>query len=447
MPEHTQSLTTVGLAAAVLIGLMAVAPACADVPGVTVALDEYDGPARVTCEAAGKHGVSLHLDPRGETEPLTIRVEVPTHWPVEDLWVTDADGGPLAVRRRGIEWHRLFIPVPPAAASYLVAPAPGTDPPQLPPESARTATDPVTGLQAEVCRWHDGRTAALSIRFDDAHPTHLSTVIPILREHGLRGTFMINPGTDGFLARRDEWEACAARDDQEFANHTMHHRGAASDDEVRTEVGAASEYIWSLFPHRSRLLALNRGGGTTWVTARPFREFLDEYHLFVPGGSLGMDDVYGERIEALRAHLNSHLERGLWCRIHYHSIGEGLAASEANFRAAMELIKQHQPELWIAGMADIHKYQSERAATALSLENVGPTSALLRVACLTDPDLYDQPLTIRLALPEAWRGGQVTVADAPDQALATRAVPGSGDAALMLDVPPAEAEYLIRPAP
>lgn len=431
------------LAALLELGALVPLQAQEGVPGVTVALEGYEGPARVTCALAGKYAVQVRIDPGDETRPLTVLVEVPTFWPVEDLWVTDAAGAALPVRRSGIEWHRLFFSVPAVAANYLVAPAPAPPPPQLPPESARSATDPQVALRAEICRWYDDRTAALSLRFDDSHPTHLSTVIPLLRQYAFRGTFMINPGTQSFLERREEWEAVAREDDQEFANHTMHHRGASCDEEVHTEVGAASQYIWGLFPHRSRLLALNRGGGSTWVTTRPFREFLDRYHLFVPGGSLGMDDVYGNRLEALRAHLDSHLQRGLWCRVHYHSVGEGQATSEANFRAALELIKQHQAELWIAGMADIHKYQTERESASLTLESAGPEQVRLQLACLTDSVLYDQPLTIRLTLPEHWRGGQVAVRTEAGEALSVR----RPDAATVLfDVAPHSASYLVERA-
>ena len=43
-------------------------------------------------------------------------------------------------------------------------------------------------LRLSVAKWRDGRAAALSIRFDDSHPTHLAKAVPILREYGFRGT-------------------------------------------------------------------------------------------------------------------------------------------------------------------------------------------------------------------------------------------------------------------
>ena len=36
-----------------------------------------------------------------------------------------------------------------------------------------------------ICRWYGGKKAALSLRFDDSHPTHVTVAIPMLDEYGL----------------------------------------------------------------------------------------------------------------------------------------------------------------------------------------------------------------------------------------------------------------------
>ena len=94
--------------------------------------------------------------------------------------------------------------------------------------------DGATGLRLGIAKWHDGRTAALSIRFDDSHPTHLTKAVPILREYGFRGTFMVNPGAaepgsrrrSAFLSSiRRNGRPWRDKGDHEFANHSAHHRG------------------------------------------------------------------------------------------------------------------------------------------------------------------------------------------------------------------------------
>ncbi len=320
------------------------------------------------------------------------------------------------------------------------------------PEKDRQAADCLTGLRATVCKWYCGRRAALSIRFDDSHPTHLAVAIPTLREYGFRGTFMVNPGAfpPGSRQRSDfqdqiaEWQAVAQEGDQELANHTAHHRGADNDVDMEHEIGEASEAIWRLFPKRSKLLPLNLGGGTWWTTTRPLVYYLDKYHLFDVSGSLGMDDTYGNRVAAFREHLGRHIERGGWCRIHFHSIGDGLASREANFRAALDLVKQHQSELWIADMADIYKYQAERTGATLNLEGKTASQAALKLACSTDSQLFDQPLTLQLRLSESWSADEVVVTDPSGEELAlVRQTTPEGDV-LQFDARPLAGEFQIR---
>jgi len=378
----------------------------AEIAGAKVTLINYRGPATLSVSVLGNRELAVEVDPHGDERVLDLSVVLPAsaegRW-AADMVVVDSTGRPLLVRRSGTEWHKLIVRIPPKKATYFVRTA---EPPNVPPifsERDREAEDLTTGLKVTVLRWHDGRKAALSIRFDDSHPSHLSKAIPILREFGFRGTFMVCPGLPDFVEHLAEWKAVASRGDQELANHTLHHRGASGDEEMETEIGQAAKAIRDLFSGKSRLLALNLGGGTTWETTRPLRYYLDKYHLFdASAGSLGMDDVYGDRVTAFREHLRRHIERGLWCRIHFHSIGKGAASSELTLRDVLAIAKAHENDLWIAGMADIYKYQTERQATKLWLSAESPQQVYLRLFCGTNPEWYDQPLTMEMVLPPSW---------------------------------------------
>jgi peptidoglycan/xylan/chitin deacetylase (PgdA/CDA1 family) len=428
-----------------------------ELPGARIELVDYQGPATFTVRAPEKFKLQIDLTPNTERRPLTFRIELAQSgrdtWPFQDVEVRDSAERAMPVRRAGIEWHRLFLTVPAEPAAYVVQ---AVEPPGLRPgtfpEKQREAGDSLTGLRAAICNWHDGRRAALSIRFDDSHPTHLSKAIPILREYGFRGTFMVNPGAfppgsrqrSAFQDQLGEWQAVALRGDQEFANHTAHHRGAENDEEMDRQVGEASQAIWKLSPGNSKLLALNLGGGTWWTTTRPLRYYLDKYHLFDISGSLGMDDVYGNRVAAFREHLERHIERAGWCKIHFHSIGDGQAASEANFRAALDLARQHESDLWIAGMADIHKYQAERAGATLALEGKTATHAVLKLTCSTDSQLFDQPLTLQIALPESWPADDVVVTNPAAERLPAQRQSTPDGGIIRFDVPPVTGEFQIR---
>jgi hypothetical protein len=428
---------------------------------VLVKFEKYDGPATIVTQSVDQYRLKLDVDPKTEREPLAIRVELPTSgrhaWSATDVEVRDAQGRPLAVRRSGIEWHRLLIPVPAVRDTYFVQAVvpPGGRPP-FPADKERNLADQATGLSVTIARWYDGRQAALSIRFDDSHPTHLTTAIPILRQYGFRGTFMVNPGGraphsrrgSDFEEHRAEWEAVASRGDQEFANHSAHHRGAIGDEDVESEIGEAAKAIWRLSPGKSQLMALNLGGGTLWETTRPLCYYLDKYHLFdASGNSTGMDDTYGNRVANFRRMLEQHIERGLWYRIHYHYIGEGLSSSEANFRAVLDIAKEHEAAIWIAGMADIHKYQTECNGARLTLVRSEPRCLTFRLSCLADPELYDQPLTIEVAPPLSCPPNRLAVTSSQGKASASRTVQAHGKAVLRFEAAPRTADYTIELIP
>ena len=433
----------------------------ADLGGVVVRLDGGAGAASVSAQLVEAFKMQLAVDPAGGAKPLRIHAELPESgpraWPAADVEVRDAQGKALMVRRAGIEWHKLSFSVPAVAASYFVqAVQPAGGKPALPSEKERVIADDVTRLRLGITKWHDGRKAALSIRFDDSHPTHLSKAIPILREYGFRGTFMVNPGASEpgnrrrseFEAHRAEWETVARQGDHELANHSAHHRGAVGDDDMEAEVGTAAQAIWKLTPGKSKLMALNLGGGTRWETTRTLRYYLDKYHQFdASQNSTGMDDSYGNRVANFRRVLEQHIERGLWCRIHYHYIGDGLSSSEANFRAALDVAKEHQSDLWIAGMADIHKYQTERNASKLALQQSRSNRLTFQLACLTDAALYDQPLTIEALLPPSSDAGRFVVKDGNGKAVPSRAAQVNGVSALRFDVAPRNAVYVIEMTP
>ncbi|HCN28134.1 MAG TPA: hypothetical protein DIT64_05015 [Verrucomicrobiales bacterium] len=432
-----------------------------DAGGVKVSLQRYSGPATVSVQSLDKFKQRVQLERNGETQPLNVRVELPKSgrqvWPANDVEVRDEAGEALLVQRSGIEWENIVVPVAGKLNAFMVQALPPAVPaPQTTAEKDRVIQDEVSGAEVRIANWPQGRTAALSIRFDDSHPTHLSKAIPILGEYGFKGTFMVNPGPKEAGSRQNyafetqlaEWAAVAERGDMELANHSAHHRGAKGDEDMDREIGSAAEAIWKLTPGKSKLLALNLGGGTQWQTTRTLRHYLDKYHQFdASSGSLGMDDSYGGRVEAFRKALATHLDRGLWCRVHYHYIGEGLSSSEANFRAALDIAKAHQEHLWIAGMADIHKYQTERSSAKVTLLKSDAKSLAFQLDCATDATLYDQPLTIEITPPAAWDAAKVAMKDASGAALPVQRAESGGRHRLRFEVPARKGVYSVSTTP
>ena len=73
----------------------------------------------------------------------------------------------------------------------------------------------------------DAGKTLVSLTFDDGRDEHLDVAMPLLEEHGLRGTFYVNVGSEAFTRRHRDWPAAAARG-HELGNHTVFHPGVSS---------------------------------------------------------------------------------------------------------------------------------------------------------------------------------------------------------------------------
>ena len=70
--------------------------------------------------------------------------------------------------------------------------------------------------------WPESCQGAVSLSFDDGHPSQLEIAIPTLNEFGLQGTFYLNPRGDDWREKLAPWRQVAAAG-HELGNHTMRH--------------------------------------------------------------------------------------------------------------------------------------------------------------------------------------------------------------------------------
>ena len=142
----TKRPPSISLAALLPLACLLLAPLAslhaADLGGVIVRLEGDDGPATVLAQLVEPFKMQITVNSANETKPLAIRVELPSSgpraWPAADVEVRDAQGKALMVRRAGIEWSKLLIPVPAVAGNYFVQTVPPAGgKPSLPPEKER----------------------------------------------------------------------------------------------------------------------------------------------------------------------------------------------------------------------------------------------------------------------------------------------------------------------
>lgn len=248
--------------------------------------------------------------------------------------------------------------------------------------------------------WAGNCLGAVSLTFDDGRASHLSRVVPILEEFGLRGTFYLNPKgetEEEWRARLAPWVAVQTAG-HEMGNHSLSHVcSRAHRDQWRPETPCLE--AWTLADIEADVLEAERrlaavlpapqgrtfcypcyhehvGEGATRqsyvpVTARHFLaargrgEFgenrpatCDLHYLW----SWNVELMDGPAMigRAERASLGSY---GQWVILSFHDVGEGgrsaLFNTEPSFRELCAFLARHRDRLWTAPVVEVAR-QVER---------------------------------------------------------------------------------------
>jgi peptidoglycan/xylan/chitin deacetylase (PgdA/CDA1 family) len=239
--------------------------------------------------------------------------------------------------------------------------------------------------------WTDGKIAAVSITYDDSHPTQLDTAIPELENRGFRGTFFITPGIAGVSARAADWRR-ASENGHEIANHTWSHpcnnlpyftaeqfameeTGKAEQwlndnigyDELRTyayicaetklgaEPGAHERYLDLV---RKTFWAARVGGGGPTSRA----EALAEPHLIAAQAT-----TYGNNDAALSIqYCEQAALSGGWAVLVFHQIipSPAMIATDTSIEVHSEILDHlvaNKERFWVAPFRDVYRYILESA--------------------------------------------------------------------------------------
>jgi len=303
---------------------------------------------------------------------------------------------------------------------------------------------------ARVCHWSGGKQAALSLRFDDSHPTHAEVAVPILDEMGLIGTFLVNPGNDSYKQHQQAWEGPILQRGHELANHTLNHRGAKTDAEADEQIGMPTNLLRQLQPAKKQI-TFEPGGATLWLQRKPFEFFVAKYHLCDINDTRNLGHAVLSctvahswfSVAAFDERLTETIASGGWFQPYFHQIDETghLHISPSDFRRVLELVAAHRADLWPAGMTAIHEYEQEREKASVWPSPHGDDALTLEFMCGTDPNLYTQPLTLEVDLPAGTHSATVT--DSSGDMLACRIENAEGGPVLRFEVPPADARFTV----
>lgn len=277
------------------------------------------------------------------------------------------------------------------------------------------------GEMAKVAPWYRNYDGAMSLRFDDNRESHIKIVVPALNQYGFKATFMVNPGKDSYIKNRDFWEGEVVEKGHRLGNHTMHHNGAKTLEEAEYEIGEAAKILRSAQNDESGLLVFAAGGLTRWggkrweESSEPYKHLVEKFHLIdlYDGFHASKPVQSTDSSKGLCVLAQEAIETGAHRALFFHDIGKPgikdllkqllkgrhLTFGKENFMEFLTCLDGKKEKLWIAPLSHIYKYEAERNSASLTLIENGRNLVRLKLKVGTDPNLYDQKLTLMVPAP------------------------------------------------
>jgi hypothetical protein len=320
-----------------------------------------------------------------------------------------------------------------------------------------------------LAKWKDGHRAAVSVTYDngDLLSDAQRAVQDAILAAGVRVDFELVTGVipDAKLDRLRWLEAHGLGFFGHGARHVNHDR--LSPDEARRSARSCFETMQALglkpvafaYPtgHASRQSTRDAVREAGFLSARTFHASSRHDPYIVPGDEREPDDWYTlpslvmmgrdadpsdnaiNDTDELRAYLDGAIARGAWLITTYHSINKPGAYGYYpldGFISDLHAITAR--DLWAGSLNDVTLYVRERATARLEhawrREDGLPLLRLTLEDGLPD-DRFDQPLTVLVRAPRAWRGRVVELRD-PDGVVVGRSEAAGRRAPILLTIRP-----------
>jgi len=255
-----------------------------------------------------------------------------------------------------------------------------------------------------VAHWRNNAQGAFTMSFDDSMETHATIGVPELVKRGLVGTWFVNPALPRYLENRTVWEEFAPDNNQELADHTMNHEGAASLEEADYEIGECARTIWKLRdPADSKLLAFARGGMTEWkVSKEQIQSIKDKYHCINRTSELSCKTSDGVRAPEMIAKVDQAVAEKRWVTVHFHGIGsQWLPIDKDEFIKFLDYLAANN-KIWSAGWVEAYQYKAERDNAQVEVLESSSNVIRLNLETGLDTNLYAEELTLMTRVPDDW---------------------------------------------
>ncbi len=245
------------------------------------------------------------------------------------------------------------------------------------------------------CRdiWPGAQVAAVSLTFDDGHPSQLQRAVPLMEERDLRGTFYISAREDNYAETLLPWKALADKG-HEIGNHSFSHtcsRNFSNDtaakglerstiDEIEEDILRTEQRLQEIIPVPERSFAYpcyqtDVGEGLTRqsyvpVIARHFAagRGIGEYGFANSPVNSDLHCLWSHNAEHCRGTeliglVRKAMKRGQWIIFAFHSIEGGrLGIAEYEFSELLDFLVDERESVWTAPVVDVAVFCREARA-------------------------------------------------------------------------------------
>jgi len=234
-------------------------------------------------------------------------------------------------------------------------------------------------------KWPNGAKAAFCLTYDDGLPSHISTVVPILKRYHFKATFYPILTSSSIKLEMEKWKSLV-KDGHELGNHTVYHPCRKSEgysvkdyldldkyttEQILAEIEVANTFLQALDGKKTRTFAYPctdmYAGGLS------FKDSVVYYATAARGGSYEppeplnpLDiDIYNvpawgpnnNSSKDLIAYIKTILEKGTLGAFIFHGIGEeSMKISEEDHEEMLKFLDAHRKEIWVTTFKEATDY-------------------------------------------------------------------------------------------
>lgn len=234
-------------------------------------------------------------------------------------------------------------------------------------------------------KWPNGAKAAFCLTYDDALPSHISTVVPLLKRYDFKATFYPILASSSIKLEMDKWKSLV-KDGHELGNHTVYHPCRKSEykwvkdyldldkyttEQILAEIEVANSFLQSLDGKKTRTFAYPctdmYAGGLSFEDSVAHYATAARGGFYEPPEPLNpMDiDIYNvpawgpnnNSSKELIGYIKAILEKGTLGAFIFHGIGEEpMIVSKEDHETMLKFLDAHRNEIWVTTFQEATDY-------------------------------------------------------------------------------------------